>query len=80
MEPANKGHFEDNKYSADLFFVERFTSLGGSKCTAGNIPGPQAVSFVERFIVLCPYLKESTSYWRFHCISTPHTQEGECMK
>ena len=33
----------------------------------GIILGPQAVPFVERFIVLCPYLRESTSYQRFHC-------------
>ena len=28
----NKGHFWDNINSADLFLVERFSSLGGSKC------------------------------------------------
>ena len=26
----NKGHFGDDINSADLFFVERFSSLGGS--------------------------------------------------
>ena len=26
----------------------------------GNIWGPQAVSFVERFSILCSYLREST--------------------
>ena len=25
VEPLNKGHFGDNKNSADLFFVERFS-------------------------------------------------------
>ena len=30
VEPLNKGHFEDDINSADLFFVERFSSLGGS--------------------------------------------------
>ena len=32
MGPLNKGHFGDNINSADLFFVERFSSLGGFKC------------------------------------------------
>ena len=48
MEPSNKGHFADNMNSADLFFVGRFFSLGGSKCTVGITLGPQVVSFVER--------------------------------
>ena len=29
--PPNKGHFGDDINSADLSFVERFSSLGGSK-------------------------------------------------
>ena len=41
-------------------FVERFSSLRGSKCIVDIILGPQAVPFLERFIVLCPYLGEST--------------------
>ena len=36
----NKGHFGDNINSSDLFFVERFSSLGGSKCIVGIILGP----------------------------------------
>ena len=28
VEPPNKGHFGDNINSVDLFFVERFSSLG----------------------------------------------------
>ena len=40
VEPLNKGHFGDNINSADLFFVERFSSLGGSKCIVGIILGP----------------------------------------
>ena len=59
-EPLNKGHFGDDINSADLFFVERLSSLGGSKYIVQIILGPQAVSFVERFIILCPYLGEST--------------------
>ena len=51
---------DDDVHSADLFFVERFSSLAGSKCIAGIILGPQVVSFVERFIILCPHLGEST--------------------
>ena len=46
-----------------LFFVRRVSSLGGAKCikTIQRIYfGLQAVSFVERFIVLCPYFGEST--------------------
>ena len=36
----NKGHFGDNINSADLFFVERLSSLGGSECIVGIILGP----------------------------------------
>ena len=36
-EPPNKGHFGDHINSADSFFVERFSSLGGSKCILGII-------------------------------------------
>ena len=45
--------------SVNVFFVERFSSLEGSKCIVGIILGPQVVSFVETFIILCPYLGES---------------------
>ena len=38
-EPPNKGHFGDDINSADLFFVERFSSLGGSRCIVGIILG-----------------------------------------
>ena len=41
MEPLNKGHFGDYTNSADLFFVERFSSLGGSKCIVGIIGPPE---------------------------------------
>ena len=37
-----------------------FSYLGGSKCVVGIKLGPQVLSFVERFIILCPYLGEST--------------------
>ena len=60
VEPPNKGHFGANKNSVDLFSVERFSSLGGCKCIAGIILRPSAMSFLERFIVLCPYLGETT--------------------
>ena len=33
MELSNTGHFEDNIYSADLLFVERLSSLEGSRCS-----------------------------------------------
>ena len=39
--PPNIRNFGDDiRNSADLFFIERFSSLGGSKCTVGIIPGP----------------------------------------
>ena len=38
--PPNKEHFRDNMNSADLFFVERLSSLGGSRCIVGIILGP----------------------------------------
>ena len=60
MEPPNKGHFGDGINSADLSFVEKFSSLGSSKCIVGIILGLYVMSFVERFIMQCPYLGEST--------------------
>ena len=35
VEPPNKGHFGNDINPADLFFVERFSSLGGSKSIVG---------------------------------------------
>ena len=58
VEPPNKGHFGDNINSAVLSFIERLSSFSGSKCTKtiGHvILGPQTVSFIERFIIQCPY-------------------------
>ena len=52
VNPPNKGHFGDGINSADLFFVERFLVFGRFKCIVGIIMGPQALSFVERFIIL----------------------------
>ena len=59
IEALNKGDFVDNIHSADLFFIERLSSLGGSKCIAGTLLGSHVLSFVERFILLYPYLGES---------------------
>ena len=56
VEPPNKGHFGNGIYSAYLFFVERLSSLRGSKCIVGIILGSQVASFVERCIILGPYL------------------------
>ena len=39
VEPPNKGHLGDDINSADSFFVERLSSLGGSKCIIGIILG-----------------------------------------
>ena len=36
----NTGHFGDGINSTDLSFVERFSSLGGSKCIVGIILRP----------------------------------------
>ena len=59
MDSPNRGHF-----GTTLFVLcEEVVLFGRLKCirTIGKrIFGPQAVSFVERFIVLCPYLGEST--------------------
>ena len=48
VEPPNTGHTGDNINPADLLFVERISSLGGSKCTVGIILGLYVMSFVER--------------------------------
>ena len=37
--PLNKGPFGEDINLANLFFVERFSSLGGSKCIVGTILG-----------------------------------------
>ena len=58
METSNKGHLGDNINSADLFFVERFFSLGGSICIVGVILGLQVMSFVER-LLYCVLIWES---------------------
>ena len=34
--------------------------MGGLECIVVIILGPQVMSFVERFIILCPYLGEFT--------------------
>ena len=56
VEPPNKGHVGDNINSAVVSFVERLSSFGGSKCI--RTIGKQI--FVERSIILCPYLGGST--------------------
>ena len=61
MEPPNKGHFGDNINSAVVSFVERLSSLRRFKMYwETNFLGPCPVSFVERFLILCPYLGGST--------------------
>ena len=74
--PPNKEHFGDNMNSADLFFVERFSSLEGSRCILGIILGPQVMSFVERFIILCPYLGEPA----IRGSTASHTLSYTCKK
>ena len=46
--------------AADLSFVERLSSLGGSKCIVGIILGPYIMSFIERVIILYSHLEEPT--------------------
>ena len=60
MEPLNKGHVGDNINSATLSFIERLSSFRGSKCTKTIGHGPRTVSFVERFIIQCPYFEGFT--------------------
>ena len=62
MDPPNKGHFGDDMNSADLLFVERFSSLGGSKYFTGIILGPVSHVLCREvyYYILCPYLGEST--------------------
>ena len=64
VEPLNKGHIGDNINSAVVSFVERLSSLRRFKmyydytCIGKQISCP--VSFIERSIILCPYLGGST--------------------
>ena len=58
---------------ANLFFVERFSFLGGSKCIVGVILGLQVMSFVERFVILCPHSGESTIGGPLHIMQLSHT-------
>ena len=63
MEPPNKGHVGDNINSAVLSFIERLSSFRGSKCTKtiGHVIfGTSTASFVQRFIIQCPYFGGST--------------------
>ena len=63
VKPPNKGHIGDNINSAVLSLIERLSSFRGSRCikTIGHvILGLRAVSFVERFIIQCPYFGGST--------------------
>ena len=59
METLNKGHFR----TALFVLCKEVVLFGKLTCTRiiwKNILGPQAVSFVKRFIVLCPSLGECT--------------------
>ena len=59
MEPPNKGHVGGTTiiYSAVLSFVERLPSFRCSRIVGKQFLG---VLFVERSIILCPYLGGST--------------------
>ena len=59
VDPPNKGCLGEDINSADVFFVERLSSLGGSKCIVGIILGLKVMSFVGR-LILCFYQGEST--------------------
>ena len=64
VKPPNKGHFGNNINSSLLSFVERLSSSRRFKMYYNhrqtNYLGPSKASFVERFIILCPYLGGST--------------------
>ena len=66
VKPPNKGHFRAGMNSGNLFCVERFSSLGGLKCIVQIIPVLSDVSFVDRFVILYPYLGR-VHHQRFHC-------------
>ena len=66
MEPLDKEHFGDDINLGDLFFVERFSSLGGSKCIVRIILG-RSVSHVlcrEVYYTVSSFGRDS--YGRFH--------------
>ena len=45
--------------AAILSFIERLSSLRRLKCTSIIEKGPQSVSFIERFFLLCPPFRVS---------------------
>ena len=47
VEAPNIGHIWSDINSVDLFFVERFSSLGSSKSIVGILLGPKVVSLIE---------------------------------
>ena len=59
VEPPNKGHFGDDINSADLFFVERFSSWGGVKMYCRNYTGTVSLVLCREFYYT--YLGESTN-------------------
>ena len=63
VRPLNKGHFGEDINSADLFFVERFSSCEVQNVgIIGIIPD---LSFVERFVIL--RLIWDSSLLKVHC-------------
>ena len=68
MEPPNKGHLGDNINSADVPFVERLSSLRRFKMywdyrEANFWDLELCPLYIERSIILCPYLGGSTVYY-----------------
>ena len=59
MDPQNRGHFGTCLFvlCKDIILSGMFNAL---ELWGGLILGPQVLSFIERFIVLCPYLEWST--------------------
>ena len=67
VELPNKGHFGDNINSADLFFEEKFSYLGGSKCIVGI--GTGTISHVlYREVCYTVSVFGRVHYRRFHCV------------
>ena len=62
VEPPNTGHFGDNLNSADMLFVERFSSVGGSnRMYYRNYTGTASNVLCREVIIFCVLiLGEST--------------------
>ena len=71
VEPPNKGHFEGQQnpatYIRNLFFVERFSPLGGSKCTYDRNETRTTSRVLCREVYYTVSIFGRVHYQRFHC-------------